>query len=350
MLKTIRLNPDITLLKAALRNFFFLAIGALLLWLTFRHHDFSLVWEKVRAANPWYLVLCCFCSFAALVSRSMRWIQLIETLGYKPRLSTTYHAVMFGYLANMAIPRLGEISRCGALRKSDGVPFEKLVGTVIIERLADVFMLVFCMALTAILEFDRLGGFLYQQIIGPAIEKVGNGTTLILVLLVIAVILLWSLYALFRMSHPPAIVQKIRSLASGIGDGLKSITGIKNKGVFIFHSVFIWLMYFLMSYVCFFALPETAQLGPSAALFIMVLGGIGMTAPVQGGIGTYHLLVSQGLLLYSLSETDGLVYATMSHTVATLLLIILGAISMISLFFFVKNKNSGMHESPAEHS
>lgn len=272
----------------------------------------------------------------------MRWIQLIEPLGYKPRLITTYHAVMFAYLANMAIPRLGEISRCGALNKSDDVPFEKLVGTVIIERLADVFMLLFCMALTAFLEYDRLGNFLYEQIIAPAIEKVGNGTTLIILLLFSVLIGVAFLIRLFRMSKPPAIIQKIKSLVQGIGEGLKSVTKVKNKGVFIFHSFFIWFMYFLMSYMCFFALPETADLGPSAALFIMVLGGIGMTAPVQGGIGTYHLLVSQGLLLYGLSATDGLVYATMSHTISTLLLIVLGALSMLSLFFFVKNRNSAI--------
>lgn len=299
-----------------------------------------MVWDKVRHANPWYLLLCSFCSFAALISRSLRWIQLIEPLGYKPRLTTTYHAVMFGYLANMAIPRLGEISRCGALNKSDDVPFEKLVGTVIVERLSDVIMLLFCMALTAVLEFDRLGGFLYDQIIGPAIQKVGNGTWLLVFVAAFALVGGIALYRLFRMNHPPAFILKIKKLVVGVMEGLRSITKVKKKGLFVFHSLFIWLMYFLMSYVCFFALPETSSLGASAALFIMVLGGIGMTAPVQGGIGAYHLLVSQGLMLYSLSETDGIVYATMSHTVSTLMLIILGAISMVSLFFFVKNKQS----------
>lgn len=327
---------------AALKNLIFLAIGALLLWLTFRHQDFSLVWEKVKTADPLYIVICCLCSFAALISRSMRWIQLIEPLGYKPRLSSTYHSLMFGYLANMAIPRLGEISRCGALRKSDEVPFEKLVGTVIIERLSDVFMLALSIAITAFLEYDRLGGFLYAQILAPAIEKVGNGTNLIIILLIIFLAGIAGIYMLFRMPNPPASVQKIRSIVKGILEGLKSIALIKNKGIFLLHTFFIWFMYFMMSYVCFFALPETTNLGPSAALFIMVLGGIGMTAPVQGGIGTYHLLVSQGLILYGLSETDGIVYATMTHTVSTLLLIILGGISMISLFFFVKTRNSAI--------
>ena len=327
---------------AALKNLIFLAIGALLLWLTFRHQDFSLVWEKVKTADPLYIIICCGCSVAALISRSMRWIQLIEPLGYKPRLSSTYHSLMFGYLANMAIPRLGEISRCGALRKSDEVPFEKLVGTVIIERLSDVFMLALSIAITAFLDYDRLGGFLYAQILSPAIEKVGNGTNLIIILLIIFLAGLIGVYMLFKMSNPPASVQKIRSVVRGIIEGLKSIALIKNKGLFIFHTFFIWFMYFMMSYVCFFALPETTNLGPSAGLFIMVLGGIGMTAPVQGGIGTYHLLVSQGLILYGLSETDGIVYATMTHTVSTLLLIILGGISMISLFFFVKTRNSAI--------
>lgn len=327
---------------AVLRNLLFLAIGAALLWLTFRNQDFLMVLEKVKLANPWLLLLCAVCSFAALVSRSMRWVQLIEPLGYKPRLITTYHAVMFGYLANMAIPRLGEISRCGALNKSDGVPFEKLIGTVIVERLMDVIMLAVCILLTALLEFDRLGGFLNEHLFNPLFEKIGNSTVALSIFAVIVIAFVVVIIRILKMENPPAFVAKIKKLMGGIAEGLRSITLIKNKGLFIFHTLFIWTMYFGMSYVCFFALPETAGLGASAALFIMVLGGIGMTAPVQGGIGAYHLLVSKGLLLYGLTETDGIVYATMSHTVATLLLIILGAISMISLFFFVKNKNTAV--------
>jgi len=272
----------------------------------------------------------------------MRWVQLIEPLGYKPRLSTTYHAVMFGYLANMAIPRLGEISRCGALNKSDGVPFEKLIGTVIVERLMDVLMLVICIVLTAVLEFDRLGGFMNEFLFQPLLEKIGNSSLVLGIFAFVVALAIFITVRVFRMENPPAMVLKIKKLMGGIAEGLRSVTRIKNKGVFIFHTLFIWFMYFGMSYVCFLALPETAGLGASAALFIMVLGGIGMTAPVQGGIGAYHLLVSNGLLLYGLTETDGIVYATMSHTVSTLLLIILGAASMIALFFFVKNRNTAV--------
>lgn len=272
----------------------------------------------------------------------MRWLQLIRPLGFQPRLSSAYHALLFGYLANMAIPRLGEISRCGALRKSDEVPFEKLIGTVIVERLLDVLMLAICITLTAFLEFERLGGFFMEHLISPFNEKVGSSTALIFIFITIVTIGIIALYRLFRMSNPPKFVQKVKTLLLGVMQGLRAFAQVERKGLFAFHTIFIWVMYFLMSYLCFFALPDTHHLGPSAALFIMVLGGLGMTAPVQGGIGTYHLLVSSGLLLYGLTETDGLAYATLSHTIATGLLIILGFISMLLLFFFVKTRNSAI--------
>lgn len=327
-------------MMAFFRNLFFLAIGILLLWLTFKDQDFIAVWYKVKTAEPFYILLCCVFSLLALVSRSRRWVQLIEPLGYHPRLSSTFHSIMFGYLANMAIPRLGEISRCGALSKSDQVPFEKLVGTVIAERLLDVVMLAFCIVITAILEFEVLGGFLMREIFNPIILKLGNAGIFLGIATGVGAIGASIAYRLFKHPNPPSFVYKLKGLTRGIGEGLQSIIRIRNKSEFIFHTFFIWSMYFGMSYVCFFALPETETLGPAAGLFIMVLGGIGMTAPVQGGIGAYHLLVSKGMLLYGLSETDGLVYATMSHAVSTLLLILLGAISMLLLFFFIRTKPS----------
>lgn len=325
---------------ALLRNLLLLGIGVGLLWLTFRNQDLGEVVHKIRTANPWYILLACIASIAAIVSRSMRWIQLIEPLGYRPRLSTTYHSVMFGYLANLAIPRLGEISRCGALRKSDGVPLEKLIGTVIIERLLDVVLLLLSMAAVMVLEYGTISGFLYNSIYLPLTGKAGNGAVLLLIAGAGMVLAAVGVYILFRMPNPPRFINRIRSLLAGMIDGLISIRKVRSKGVFILHSVFIWFMYFLMSYCFCLALPETSGLDAGAALFIMVLGGLGMTAPVQGGTGAYHLLVSQGLLLYQLPEKDGVIYATLSHAVSTVLLIVLGAASLFSLLFAVKNRNS----------
>ncbi|CAN5598442.1 lysylphosphatidylglycerol synthase transmembrane domain-containing protein [soil metagenome] len=328
-----------------LRYLIFLGIGALLLWLTFRDQDFGLVLEKIKHANPWWLLLSVVLGILALVSRAMRWRQLMEPLGYKPRLLSTFNAVMFGYMANMAIPRLGEISRCGALNKSEEIPFDKLVGTVIVERIADVIMLLISILMVTILEFDLLGGFLKEHIFGPIMEKIAGSPVLVGIVVIILIAGVATVIGILRMNNPPALVIRIQKLLAGIFQGVKSITKLKNKGLFLFHSVFIWVMYFLVTFVCFPALESTAHLDASAALFVMVIGGIAMTAPVQGGIGVYHLLVSAGLTLYAVSESDGIVFATMVHSTQTLLLIGLGALSMIYLFFFTKPKSSKLNDT-----
>jgi len=336
-------------LKGAIKTLLFLAIGAGLLWLTFRNQDFSMVIEKISHANLGWLGLSIVLSIAALISRALRWKQLIEPLGYRVRFTTAFNAMMFGYVANLAIPRIGEISKCGALSKSEDIPFEKLIGTVIVERVADVILLILCIGLVAILEFERLGGFLAEHIWNPVIEKTGSAGMLIAILGIGSAAGIFLIYKLFKMENPPASIQKIKNLMKGIGEGLATVTQLKNKWLFVFHSVFIWVVYIFMTYVCFFALPETSGLDLSAGLFMMVIGGIGMTAPVQGGIGVYHMLVSKGIELYGLNATDGIVFATMVHGTQTILLIILGGISMMALFFFTKPRPSRIDESSGKY-
>ena len=199
-------------LKGTIRTLLFLAIGAVLLWLTFRHQDFSMVIEKIKHAHFGWLGLSILLSIAALISRALRWKQLIEPLGYKPRFSSTFNAMMFGYVANLAIPRIGEISKCGALSKSEGIPFKKLIGTVIIERVADVILLILCIGIVAILEFKRLGGFLAEHIWNPIVEKMGSASILIAILTFGIVAVLFIIYKLFKMENPPPSIQKIKEL------------------------------------------------------------------------------------------------------------------------------------------
>ena len=328
-----------------LKTLLFLVIGGGLLWLTFKNQNLSSVLYRIRSANFYWIGLSIVISIAALISRSMRWKQLIEPLGYKPRLSSAFNALMFGYAANMVFPRLGEVSRCGALSKSDDIPFEKLIGTVIVERTFDVLMLIVCIVLSTIFEFERLGGFLLKHIFNPIINAVGGSFIVGLILLVTIIIFLLVYRLIIKKYSKHPFIIKIRTFSKGIADGLVAVTKLKNKWLFVFHSLFIWAMYFLMTYVCFFALPETSELSPMAGLFIMVIGAIGMTAPVQGGIGVYHLLVSEGIILYGLTADDGITFATMVHSAQTLLLVVLGSLSMIYLFFFTQPISSCNNES-----
>ncbi|MFN5324105.1 MAG: lysylphosphatidylglycerol synthase transmembrane domain-containing protein [Bacteroidota bacterium] len=317
-------------LTAAIKYLLFFAAGCMLLWLAFRNENLSDVWGKMQVANPFWLGLSIAIAILSLISRAVRWKMLIEPLGYKPRTSRTLYALLIGYLANLAIPRIGEISRCVSLNKSEKVPFNGLIGTVIVERAIDLAMLFLCMALVAVFQFEVLYSFLMEKIISPVMSNGADGQS---ILMLLAVGLIVGIVAgfWFLKNKESRLRKKISTIIREVGSGLGSVLRMKNNIWFLFHTVFIWVAYFFMTYTCFFCLPSTSALGVGEGLFILVVGGLGMSAPVQGGIGAYHYIVSHGLQLFGVSSTDGLVYATLVHTTQTLLMIVLGAWALLML-------------------
>lgn len=270
---------------------------------------------------------------------------LIEPLGYNPKLSHTFYSLLTGYFANFAIPRIGEITRCASLSKAEKIPFDKLIGTVITERIMDVLMLLVTILIAAIVEFDLIGNFLYEKLFQPLIEKISSSGSLTFYLIagLIIILLIVMIRYFFKSEKFKIISGKVKKLISGIGDGIKTIRNLKSFGWFAFHTVFMWILYFFCSYVCFFALDATSHLGVKEGLLVLVLGGIGMSAPVQGGIGAYHWLVSQGLMLFAISESDGKTFATMVHTYQVLVIVVLGLFSFIMLF--LANKKQPLSEN-----
>jgi uncharacterized protein (TIRG00374 family) len=298
----------------------------------------SIVQEILRADVSWVLISL-VPSIIALIIRSYRWNLLIEPLGYKPKLTKTFYALTIGYFANLAFPRLGEVTRCAVLSKAESVPFNMLLGTVIVERVVDLLTLIICLILAAVIELSRLGTFLVGTIIDPFIEKVKQlfNSPLLLSTLAIVIIAVVIVIRYFQIkARKEKRESRIVHLVKGLVSGLKSISQLKRPWLFIFHSILIWLLYFFSVYLCFFALPATSGLGLSAALFLLVAGGLGMSAPVQGGIGAYHLLVSQGLMLFGVSRQDGLAFATLVHASQMVMIIILGLVSLLLLF--LRNK------------
>ncbi len=320
---------------ATIKYVLLFAIGLSLLWLTFRNENLAEIFNKLAAADPFWLGISLLIGMAAFISRAVRWIMLMEPMGYKPPLSSTLYALWLGYFANLAIPRIGEITRCGALAGKEKVPFNALIGTVIVERVIDLVMLVFTMTLAAALEFDLLSNFLNEKLISPLKSKFAFTTNPLFPVIVIAVILIgiWIVYSFFKKgAKERPLVTKLKGFLHEVGTGFKTILRMKNTGWFVFHTLFIWVLYFLMTYVCFFCLDATSHLNAKAGLFTLVVGGLGMAAPVQGGIGAYHYIVSQGLQLFGISTTDGIVYATLVHTSQTILVVVLGLFAMLMLF------------------
>lgn len=320
--------------KELVKFFFFLLLAILLVVFAFKGIRIQPIVAQIMKGKMQWVFVSFLMSFIALIVRAYRWNLLIEPLSYHPRLRNTFYAVCIGYFANLAFPRLGEITRCGSLSKSESIPFNVLLGTVITERIIDVLSLLVCLCLTTIIEFKRLGNFMSNTIIQPIIRKVAflwASPVLLLTAIVLATGLIYLAFRYFSSRNRKQ--NRSANLLKGIIAGIDSIRNLKRPLLFVLHSVLIWLLYYLSVYVALFALPSTEQLGLAAALFLLVAGGFAMSAPVQGGIGAYHLLVSQGLILYGLSQQDGLAFATLLHSLQLILIVLFGSLSLLVLFF-----------------
>jgi len=255
-----------------------------------------------------YVILSFIFGALAYLNRGLRWIILIDALGYRTSKTNSIAAVSIGYFTNLFIPRAGEISRCAALKKSNNIPVDKLFGTIIIERVIDFLVLIFFIILIVILKSSDITRS-YDQYSNIEFPN-SNYKAIVLILILITVILI---YFFREKIKKLSFYKKISSFMKGLKDGFISIKNIKNKTSFWLHTISIWLMYFLMTYICFQAIPETSHLGVSDGLFLLVLGGIGMVIPAPGGFGSYHLIVMIGLIALNITVPNNFLPLTFEN-------------------------------------
>ena len=244
---------------------------------------------------------------------------------------------MIGYFANMALPRLGEITRCGVLSKTDKIPFDSLFGTVVAERVFDLIILIILIIGVIVFQLKLVGGFVDDRIFTPLLAKFSNNVMPILLILFIFLLLLIIIFFLFRYFKPrlkeKSFYSKIAEFINGFFEGLKTILKLKNKSGFLFYTFVIWFMYFLMTYVVFNSMPETSHLTVIDGITVLAIGSLGMVAPVPGGIGAYHFFVKAILYeLYNIPSTAAASWATLIHTTQAIMLIVVGVFSYIMIF------------------
>lgn len=273
------------------------------------------------------------------ISRAIRWNLLIEPLGRKPGLLNSFLAVMTGYLMNLVIPRMGEVTRCGVLARYENISFARLIGTVVTERIIDILMLLLFTLIVTVSQFGYLISFLKKNPgIGQKVVSMISSPYLIAIIL----ILILSLFLLRKKIKASRLFKKAEISLLHLKEGLISFKYVRKKGALIFHSFFIWTMYYLMMYVAFFAFDFTSHLSPVAGLSAFVMGSFGMLAPVQGGLGTWHFMVKESLSLYGVSNENGIIFAFVAHSTMTLMVIVLGLISLMALPF-VNRKEGNNH-------
>ena len=322
---------------------FFLGIGVLLLWLGFRKLELDEVWTDIIEADYLWLMTALLFAIVSHIFRALRWNLLVNSLGYRTRLSSTFYSVMVGYLANTAVPRMGEFARCGVLSRKEKIPFNTLFGTVISERFFDLFVLLFILVLIILLQLDLVGAFVYR-IFNPYLEKAFSNITSI-ILLVITVLLvtagfIWLIFRIKERMKSFSFYQKARDFLAGIIHGIKTIFRMNQKWLFLFYTFAIWLCYIIMVYLPFKMLPETSMLNLMDGTTVMALGSLGIVAPVPGGIGAYHYITKVILTeLYAVEANAAMSYATIVHAGQTFLNITLGALSYLMLGLYARKQN-----------
>lgn len=311
----------------------FVGLAMLLLWLAFRKTDPTELWESLRHADYRYVILSMLMGYAAYISRGMRWLLLLETMNYKPRSWASIHSVAIGYFANMAVPRAGEVARCTSLNKLEDIPVSKLFGTVIVERTIDFIMLVSFVSGALFTSYSTFTEFFSTATGNTQSSDTPFFQSPVFFILLAGLAFFFFLYLFRNLLTRQPFYAKIRSFLAGVWEGFQAVFKMKKKLAFILHTLFIWIMYYLMVYVVIFAIPETQHLSPSNMLFVMVAAGMGMVVPVPGGVGAYHYLVVLSLGLLGISDTVGLSFATLVHSGQSVMAIITGVIAMLYIYY-----------------
>jgi uncharacterized protein (TIRG00374 family) len=322
----------------------FFLIGFGLLWLVTKDKDLSKLFSYFKSANYWWVLLSLATGILSHFIRAIRWNILIEETGYKPKPASTFYAVMIGYLANLAIPRIGEVTRCGVLSKAKKMPMGMLLGTVISERVFDLLTLISLMIITIAIQFDKLKQFLDHYLFSPIGAKFDNSVSTFLlgaIILIGAIALFFAAYRflLFPLLKSSKFYFKYKRLLVSFKSGLKAIIYNKKKWLFLLYTIILWILYTLMIFFCVFALNDTAHLTIFDSLTIMVLGSIGIVAPVPGGIGAYHFIVIALLTeIYAIVDEAATSFAYIAHTSQMAIIILVGTFSYFMLLLIQKKK------------
>lgn len=310
----------------------FLALGALLVWLAVKdltEADKVQIYRSISEANYIWVGLSVAVGILAHWSRAVRWKMLLEPLGLNPKLRNTFYAVMIGYVGNLALPRLGEVLRCGILKRYEKIPFTQSFGTVIAERIIDLIVMLLLFMISAWIEYKRLHDYINEKIISPLklkINSLAENNILLLLLLSAGIAMLVVIFVFRKKIFQNPLAQKLRAFLMNFLEGMRSVAKVKSPLLFIFHSLFIWAMYLMSVYLCVFAFNETQTMTLGDSLVLMCFGGLGVIA-TPGGIGAYQWIVLQIMLLWGYSTAIGVAFGWVAWLSQTSAILVVGLLS-----------------------
>lgn len=285
------------------------------------------LWNNILLADPIWIILSLVFGILSHLSRAYRWKYLLEPLGCQPKFPNSLMSVMAGYLANLGVPRSGEVLRGATISTYENITFDKAFGTIVAERIADLFMLLIIVIFGLLIQTDSLIGYFNSHNINPFLT-----IALFFGLVIFGILIL----KIVRNSKWPVLV-KIKEFAKGLLEGMRSILRMRQKSAFIFHTIFIWTMYLLMFYVIKFSIPETSALGLDAILAGFIVGTFAVST-TNGGIGVYPVAIGAVLLFFGIDQQAGKALGWIIWSSQTLLVIVLGGLSFLLLPAFNRQK------------
>ena len=324
-----------------LQYLLFLGLGIFLAWWSLKDIDSEKklqIKTSLNHARYWLIIPVFTILILSHLVRAIRWKLLINSLGYHPRTENTFFAVMVGYLTNQAVPRLGEILKCTLLAKYEKVPADKLIGTIILERIIDALTLLAIFAITLAIQpglyTDLINAFFHSPH-DPAKKRISGYLIAAILLGLIAIFII--LWMLIKKKTFRDVIALFKRIGKSVWQGISAVQHLKKRGLFLFYSIALWSLYFLAGYIGFYALQETQQYGVKQAFAILSAGSIGMIA-TPGGIGAYALLLKKTMELYGLQEGVALAFGWILWLVQTFVVLIGGIFSFAAIPYFNRSK------------
>lgn len=312
-------------ISKALKYILSFGLAAVLVYFAFRKVDWHAFWASLKCTDWFWIWMSVIVSLLALLFRQLRWHMMLYPLDDQVRQIDVWDADNIGNLANIALPGAGEVAR-GALMSSPRAKYDKVFGTIIMERIWDFVAILALIIIALALMWDTLGDFFVNTVVKPAAGNINFGLGWALILL--AVLLVAAIWFVFAFRKKFELFEKAACFIEGMAKGFVGSLKIKRKFLFFIYTVLIWLMYVLTTYFTFLAMPELRQLGLGDALFLSAIGNFASVIPVPGGIGAYHYLVTITLTsLYATTWDLGILFATLTHEIHALILIVTGVIS-----------------------
>ena len=317
----------------------FLSLGIFLVWLSIRSFSTAEIIQiknLVFTADLNLIIPCMGILVLSHYIRAIRWKMMFVPLGYTPKTSNVFLAVIAGFFFNLLFPRLGEVMKCTLLSRDEKIPVDRLIGTMVAERIIDVLCLLLVIILTITTQLEIVGGYA-QETWNAIADMISMSPMKLMMAALVFIVGLFLFVILVGKSSSSKFYNKIKELFKGVIQGLLSVGKIKNKYTFIFHTLVIWSLYLLSIRVGFLAMNDLAHLGWVPSLTILTFGSFAMIA-TQGGIGAYQLIVQKSLLLYGVNDLTGLAFGWLLWSVQTVMIFILGPVSLIFLFFLNRKK------------